>query len=178
MISQFHKNIVEKLSHLPTKPGVYLFKDKRGKIIYVGKAKRLRNRVRSYFRKSRAADPKLDRLVSRIDDLETIVTDSEVEALILEAIMVKENKPRYNVNLKDDKSFPYIRVTNEPYPRIFPTRKLIQDGSKYFGPYTDVLEMRLLLKTVKKIFTIRSCNYNLTPESIAQKNSRFVSIII
>jgi excinuclease ABC subunit C len=169
VISQSHKKIVEKLSHLPTKPGVYLFKDKRGKIIYVGKAKRLRNRVRSYFQKSRVADPKLDRLVSRIDDLETIVTDSEVEALILEAIMVKENKPRYNVNLKDDKSFPYIRVTNEPYPRIFPTRKLIQDGSKYFGPYTDVLEMKLLLKTVKKIFTIRSCNYNLTPDSIARK---------
>ena len=158
--------IKEKLANLPTKPGVYLFKDKFGEILYIGKAKILRNRVRSYFQAGRAPEPKLKRLVARIADLETIVTDSEVEALILEANLVKENKPRYNINLKDDKSFPFIRVTNEPYPRIFPTRKIIQDGSRYYGPYTDVQTMRTLLKTVSKIFAVRSCNYHLTDEQI------------
>jgi len=161
----------DKLANIPKKPGIYLFKDKTGEILYIGKAKILRNRVRSYFQESRKLEPKLVRLVSRINDVETIVTDSEVEALILEANLVKENKPRYNINLKDDKSFPYIRVTNEPYPRIFPTRKMIRDGSRYFGPYTDVYSMRDILKTVKRIFPVRSCNYNLTKENI--KNNKF-----
>ena len=140
------KQLELKLAHLSTKPGVYQFKDKSGGIIYIGKAKSLRNRVRSYFQQSRKVDAKLSRLVSRIHDLEVIVTDSEVEALILEANLVKEHKPRYNINLKDDKSFPYIRVTNERFPRIFPTRKIIRDGSQYFGPYTDVQSMRMLFK--------------------------------
>ncbi len=156
----------EKLENLPRLPGVYLFKDKNKKVIYVGKALVLRNRVRSYFQSGRTDDPKLQRLRSKIHDLETIVTDSEIEALILEANLIKEYKPRYNVNLKDDKSFPYIRVTNEPFPRIFPTRRIINDGSKYFGPYTDVRSMRELLKTIKRIFPIRSCNLNLTEETI------------
>ncbi len=156
----------EKLENLPRLPGVYLFKDKNKKVIYVGKALVLRHRVRSYFQSGRIDDPKLQRLRSKIHDLETIVTDSEIEALILEANLIKEYKPRYNVNLKDDKSFPYIRVTNEPYPRIFPTRRIINDGSKYFGPYTDVRSMRELLKTIKRIFPIRSCNLNLTEETI------------
>jgi excinuclease ABC subunit C len=158
-----------KLENLPAKPGVYQFKDRTGKIIYVGKAKVLRTRVRSYFQDSRPLDPKTWRLVSRIADLEAIVTDSEMEALILEMNLIKEYKPRYNVNLRDDKSFPYIRVTNEMFPRIFPTRKVINDGSQYFGPYTDVGQMRSLLRTVKRIFPIRSCNYNFTPEIIAKK---------
>jgi len=169
VVSGLPKNLVDKLANIPRKPGVYLYKDKKGEIIYVGKAKILRNRVRSYFQKGRAYDPKQNRLVSRIADLETIITDSEVEALILEANLIKEYKPRYNINLKDDKSFPYIRVTNEPFPRIFPTRKLVRDGSKYFGPYTDVYGMRELLKTIKRIFPVRSCNLNLTPESIEKK---------
>ncbi len=160
--------IQEKLDNLPRKPGVYLFRDKFGEILYIGKAKILRNRVRSYFQAGRKPEPKIMRLVARISDIETIVTDSEVEALILEANLVKENKPRYNINLKDDKSFPFIRVTNEPYPRIFPTRKIIQDGSKYFGPYTDVYSMRTLLKTANKIFATRSCNYNLNDSAIEQ----------
>ncbi|MBN2412136.1 excinuclease ABC subunit C [candidate division KSB1 bacterium] len=159
----------DKLANIPKKPGIYLFKDKSGEILYIGKAKILRNRVRSYFQESRNLEPKLVRLVSRISDIETIVTDSEVEALILEANLVKENKPRYNINLKDDKSFPYIRVTNEPYPRIFPTRKIIRDGSRYFGPYTDVYSMREILKTVKRIFPVRSCNYLLTTENTKNK---------
>lgn len=158
----------EKLNNIPTKSGVYLFKSKQGKVIYVGKAKRLRPRVRSYFQTRGDEHPKVRRLVTQIADLETIVTNSEMEALILEANLIKEYKPRYNVNLKDDKSYPYIRVTNEPFPRIFPTRKIIKDGSKYFGPYTDVSSMRSLLKTVKRLFPIRSCNLPLTESTIQQ----------
>ncbi len=158
-----------KLKNLPTASGVYLFKNKPGKVIYIGKAKNLRNRVKSYFHAGRQNEPKLQALVAKIADFEWIVTDSEVEALILEANLVKEYKPRYNVNLKDDKSFPYIRVTNEEFPRIFPTRKVVQDGSRYFGPYTDVHAMRSLLKAVRKIFPVRSCNFKLNREIITQK---------
>lgn len=160
------KALEEKLNNIPRSPGVYLFKDKNKKVIYVGKARVLRNRVRSYFQSSRSDDAKSQRLKSRIQDFETIVTDSEIEALILEANLIKEYKPRYNVNLKDDKSFPYIRMTSEKFPRIFPTRKIVRDGSKYFGPYTDVRSMRSLLKTIKRIFPIRNCNLNLTDENI------------
>jgi len=159
-------DIKEKLDNIPRSPGVYLFTDKNKKVIYVGKARILRTRVRSYFQSGRIDDAKSRRLQSRIRNVETIVADSEIEALILEANLIKEYKPRYNVNLKDDKSFPYIRVTNEKFPRIFPTRKIIKDGSKYFGPYTDVGSMRSLLKTIKRIFPIRSCNLNLTEENI------------
>lgn len=162
-------NFRDKLANLPVRPGVYQFKDKSGKIIYVGKANVLRHRVRSYFQEGRPPDPKTQRLVTRVADLEIIVTDSEMEALILEMNLIKEYKPRYNVNLKDDKSYPYIRVTHELFPRIFPTRKIVKDGSQYFGPYTDVGQMRALLKTVKRIFPIRSCNYQFTPEIIARK---------
>jgi excinuclease ABC subunit C len=163
------ENIKEKLNNLPDKPGVYLFKDKKGEIVYIGKAKVLKHRVRSYFQAGRPYDPKLQRLQSRVADLETIITDSEVEALILEANLIKEHKPRYNINLKDDKSFPYIRVTKESFPRIFPTRQIVRDGSRYFGPYTDVTSMRELLKTIKRLFPIRSCNLHLTDETIAKK---------
>ena len=172
MTDSVPKNVLEKLDLLAKKPGVYLFKNRRGEVIYVGKAKVLRNRVRSYFQEHRPLDAKTAKLVSHIADLETIITDSEVEALILESNLVKEYKPRYNINLKDDKSFPFIRVTNEPFPRIFPTRKIIRDGSRYFGPYTDVYTMRELLKTVKQLFPSRSCNLALTEESIQQHKFR------
>ena len=162
----------DKLANLPAKPGVYQFKDRDKNIIYVGKAKILRNRVRSYFQNSRPLDIKTNRLVTRIADVEVIVTDSEMEALILEMNLIKEYRPRYNVNLKDDKSYPYIRVTNEMFPRIFPTRRIVKDGSQYFGPYTDVGQMRAMLKTIKRIFPIRSCNYHFTPESIAAKKHK------
>ena len=164
-----NSNLEEKLAHIPRRPGVYLFKDRSGAILYIGKAKVLRNRVRSYFQDGRTEGIKLTRLVSKIHDLEVIVTDSEMEALILEMNLVKEHKPRYNISLKDDKSFPYIRVTNERFPRIFPTRKLVRDGSRYFGPYTDVGMMRGLLKAIKRIFPIRSCNYDLTQDTVARK---------
>lgn len=161
-------NLELKLGNLPKKPGIYQFKDKNGKIIYVGKAKNLRNRVRSYFA-SKPVGPRLERMISLIDDVEVINTDSEVESLILEMNMIKQLKPRYNVNLKDDKSFPYIVVTKEPYPRVFPTRKKRSDGSKYFGPYTDVGSMRYSLKMLRDIFMIRTCNYNITQETIDKK---------
>ncbi len=160
------KHLKEKLESLSRKPGVYLFKDKEGRIIYIGKAKVLRNRVRSYFQDPSRLDIKTQHLVPRIADLETIITDTEVEALILEATLIKEHQPRYNINLKDDKSFPFIRVTEEPFPRIFPTRKIVRDGSRYFGPYTDVQGMKALLAAAKKLFPVRSCNLPLTEESI------------
>ena len=162
----------EKLSNLPVSPGVYQFKDKEGIVLYVGKAKILRNRVRQYFHKSRVLDPRIALMVEKVSDVEIITTDSEVEALILEANLIKSKKPRYNVNLKDDKSYPYIVITKEPYPRVFVTRRVSRDGSRYFGPYTDVHTMRSALKTVRDIFMIRSCNFHIDQEFIDKKKTR------
>lgn len=162
-------SIDDKLKSLPTKPGIYEFIDNKGQILYVGKAINLRNRVRSYFQKSRSLDPRLLIMVKKVSDLEFIITDSDVEALILEANLIRKHKPRYNINLKDDKSYPYIRITSEDFPQVFPTRRLIRDGSSYFGPYTNVKDMRNALATLKRIFSIRSCKYNLTPETIEKK---------
>ncbi|MGH1362297.1 MAG: excinuclease ABC subunit UvrC [Calditrichia bacterium] len=159
----------EKLQNLPTQPGVYLHKNEQGTVIYVGKAKNLRSRVRSYFQDPTNLDPKTRRLVPQIDDLETIIVDSEVEALILEANLIKEHHPRYNVVLRDDKSYPYIRITREPFPRVFVTRKIIKDGSKYLGPYTDVKHLRHIIKSIGKIFPIRTCRFFLNDEVIAAK---------
>ncbi len=159
----------QKLQNIPKSPGCYLFKDGKGTILYVGKASVLRNRVRSYFQVSRTAHPKLLALVKRIRDLEWIVTDSEVEALILENNLIKKYQPRYNIDLKDDKTYPYIRITSEDFPRVFVTRKRILDGSIYFGPYTDVKRVRFTLKTLQQMFPIRSCRHNLTPEVIARR---------
>ncbi|MBM2841407.1 MAG: excinuclease subunit [Bacteroidetes bacterium] len=119
----------EKLESLPNGPGVYQHKDAEGKVLYVGKAKNLRSRVRQYFQKSRVVEPRIDSMLSKATDLEIIVTDNEVEALILEANLIKKLKPRYNVNLKDDKSYPYIVITNEPYPRVFVTRQIRKDDT-------------------------------------------------
>ena len=162
-------NIDLKLENLPLKPGVYLFKDANNDVLYVGKAKLLRNRIRSYFQKSRPFDPRLQILIKKIADLEFIITDSEVEALILEANLIKKHKPRYNVNLTDDKTFPFIRITNEHLPQVFPTRKIIRDGSHYFGPYTNVKEMRFALATLKTLFMIRSCKHDLTEQTIIKR---------
>ncbi len=159
-------SLEQKLDALPTQPGVYQFKNTDGKVIYVGKASSLRSRVRQYFQKSRAPEPRVESMIAKIVDVEIVVTGSEVEALILEANLIKRLKPRYNVMLKDDKSYPYIVITNEPFPRIYVTRRKIP-GGRYFGPYTDVKTMRFALKTVRDIFTIRSCNYDLTEDSIA-----------
>lgn len=161
-------SLIEKLDALPVKPGVYQFKNSDGKVIYIGKAQNLRNRVRQYFHRSRATDTRIDAMVAKIVDVELTVTDSELEALILEANLIKQLKPRYNVVLKDDKSYPYIALTKEMYPRVFVTRRKIP-GYRYFGPYTDVKAMRSALKTIRDIFLIRSCNYDLTESSISQK---------
>jgi excinuclease ABC subunit C len=152
----------EKLEALPTLPGVYLYKDASGKIIYIGKARSLRQRVRSYFQESRPLDPKTERLVAEAADLEYILTDSEVEALILESTLVKKHQPRYNVNLKDDKSFPYLKLTvNEPFPRIFITRRIKRDGALYFGPFLPAGYARQTIKLVNKYFKLRTCNLEI-----------------
>ena len=156
----------EKIKNIPTKPGVYQFKNNIGEIIYIGKAKNLRTRVRSYFQKNKYQTPKNQSMIKRIIDLDWIVVSTEVEALLTEANLVKEHKPHYNINLKDDKSFPYIRITKEPYPRIFITRDIVKDGSRYFGPYTDVYLLRRSLKAVHRIFPVRSCDYYLDQEVI------------
>jgi excinuclease ABC subunit C len=157
----------QKLAHLPTGPGVYQHKDAEGTVLYVGKAKNLRNRVRSYFQESRPREGRLQALVRKIADVELIVTDTEAEALILENNLIKKLKPRYNVNLRDDKTYPWIVITNEPFPRVFPTRRVVRDGSKYFGPYTDVKNMKRVLKAVRSLFKVRMCSLALAPEPIA-----------
>lgn len=159
------KDLQRKLENLPKLPGVYLFKNKNDKVIYIGKAKSLFNRVKSYF-SHQTTSSKTQALVSKIYDIDVIVTDNEVEALILEANLIKQFKPRYNINLKDDKSYPYIVITNEDFPQVYPTRKVVQDGSKYFGPYTEVKVMKHALKVLRDVFKIRSCKYNLTEETI------------
>ena len=163
------QKLEDKLGSLPASPGVYLFKNSDGKILYVGKAINLRSRVRSYFQDSANLDPRKQRMVSLIDDIETILVDSEVEALILESNLIKSHKPRYNVTLKDDKSYPYIRITNEPFPRVFVTRRIVRDGSRYLGPYTEVRQLRYIIKTMNKIFPVRSCKFYLDDEVIAKR---------
>ncbi len=167
--SELEQKLKDKIQSLPTSPGVYQFKNTIGKIIYIGKAKNLRNRVRSYFQSNRYTDAKTNAMVGKIADIEVIVVDSESEAFILEDTLIKKYKPKYNVLLRDDKSYPYIRVTNESYPRIFPTRKLVKDGSKYIGPFTEVKSLKQLMRILRSLFYIRSCDYNITEESIQRK---------
>lgn len=150
-------DVQEKVEHLPTSPGVYMFKDSGGRLLYIGKAKRLRNRVRSYFQESRGHDGRIKVMISKIDDLEVIVTDSEAEALILENNLIKKHQPRYNIMYRDDKSYPYICVTNDERPRVFPTRTVINDGSKYYGPYDSVTHMKRMLETIRKAFNLCTC---------------------
>src|SRR6202008_1052422 len=138
-----------KLRHLPTRPGVYLMKDAAGTIVSVGKAGALRSRVRSYFQSGAQHGVKTAELVRRVADVDTIVTSGEAEALILENNLIKEHRSRFNISLRDDKSYPYIKVTlNERFPRVFVTRRLVKDGGRYFGPYTDVRRMRQALELV------------------------------
>ena len=158
-----------KVKQVPTKPGVYFFKNGDDEIIYIGKAKHLRNRVKSYFQKTKHQSAKNISMIKRIADIEWIVVRSEVEALLTEANLIKKHQPRYNINLRDDKYFPYIRITKEPYPRVFITREIIRDGSKYFGPYTDVRHLRRSLKAVHRIFPVRSCDYFIDNKTIKDK---------
>ncbi len=154
------------LKRLPTGPGVYLFRSGSGSVIYVGKAKSLRPRIRSYFRNDPAHSLKTRELVRRVKDLDTIVVGSEAEALILEANLIKEHHPRFNIQLRDDKKYPYIKVTQkEAFPRVFVTRDVRNDGSRYFGPFTSVGPLRQALEVVKRLYWVRSCRYNLPKEA-------------
>ena len=145
-------SLQSKLKNIPIHPGVYSFMNDKGEIIYIGKAKNLRSRVRSYFQKSKNQSPKNLTMIRHISDLEYIMVRSEVEALLTEANLIKQHAPRYNVMMKDDKSFPFIRITNEPYPQVLLTRKVVKDGSKYFGPFTDVYSLRTTLKALHQVF--------------------------
>lgn len=154
----FSDAIRNALAVLPEKPGVYLMHDATGKVIYVGKAVVLKNRVRSYFRNLASHTPKVKAMVAKIAEIETIVTSSEIEALILECNLIKKYRPRYNISLKDDKTYPYLKVTvNEPYPRLFVTRRLLRDGAKYYGPYADAGAMHATVKLLRSMFPLRTC---------------------
>ncbi len=157
--------VTQKLERLPRRPGVYLMKDNKGKIIYVGKAVDLRQRVRSYFQQSQQLSSKVRAMVERIADLDYTVTDTEVEALILESNLIKEYRPRYNINLKDDKQYPYLRVTvQEAFPRIHMTRRVEKDGSAYFGPYTNAGAVKETIRLIRRLFPLRHCRGTVASE--------------
>ncbi len=160
------EHIKKILSSLPGSPGVYQYFDEKGKIIYVGKAKNLKKRVSSYFQKERHESGKVELLVRKVADIKTIKVETEFDALLLENNLIKKYQPRYNVNLKDDKSFPWICIKNERFPRIFPTRNVINDGSKYYGPYASVRMMNTLLELSKQLYPLRTCKHNLSEENI------------
>ena len=155
--------LAERLSHLPDRPGAYMMKSSEGEIIYVGKASSLRSRVRSYFQSGQAHPSKVAVMVTHVADVDWMVTDSEVEALMLECNLIKKHRPRYNVRLRDDKHYPYLCVTmSEPYPRAIVTRRSKRDGNRYFGPYTDARALRESLRLIRRVFRIRGCNKKLT----------------
>jgi excinuclease ABC subunit C len=158
-----HPNLELKLQNLPTNPGVYLFLNAKGKPIYIGKAKNLRNRVRTYFQSAGPEAERTRRMVAQVVDLDLIVTENEIESLILEANLVHEHHPRYNILLKDDKHFPYIKITNEPFPRVLVVRRFEKDKAAYFGPYTSSKGMRRTLSFLTGLFKIRTCNFQIPP---------------
>jgi excinuclease ABC subunit C len=160
------QRIQELLPTLPDKPGVYQHLDKNGKILYIGKAKNLRKRVSSYFAKNHDS-ARIAMLVRKVADIRVIVTDTEMDALLLENTLIKTHQPRYNINLKDDKTYPWIVIKAERFPRIFYTRQKVKDGSEYYGPYASVKVMKALLELIRQIYPLRTCNLALTPASIA-----------
>ncbi len=162
-------NLKDKLKNLPKLPGVYFFRNAKGEIIYIGKALVLRNRVRSYFQNTKNKDSKTRLLVKNIADLEWLVVRDEVEALLTEANLIRRHRPRFNISLKDDKSFPYIQITNEPFPRvqIIRMKHILKDGSTYFGPYTEVKRLRETMRALHNVFPLRSCDYRIDDETIA-----------
>jgi excinuclease ABC subunit C len=160
------------LRTLPDSPGVYQYYDRQGVILYVGKARNLKKRVSSYFNKESGQSGKVMVMVRKIADIRTIVVDTEYDALLLENTLIKKFQPRYNIMLKDDKTYPWICIRNEDFPRIYPTRTIEKDGSLYFGPYASVRTMNNLLELIRKIYPIRTCHYNLSPEAIARGKYR------
>lgn len=165
------EKIANILKTLPHKPGIYQHLDKNGKILYIGKAKDLKKRVSSYFTKGHDS-ARIRVMVSKIEDIKTIITETEFDALLLENNLIKEYQPRYNINLKDDKTYPWICIKKEPFPRIFPTRNPIKDGSEYFGPYASVKVMKTVLGLIRQLYTLRTCKLNLSPENIASGKYR------
>ena len=161
-----NSNISDLIHALPEQPGVYQFYDKNGTILYIGKAKNLKKRVSSYFSRKKFDSFKVKVLVDRIKDLKFIVVDSESDALLLENNLIKKYQPRYNILLKDDKTFPWICVKNEPFPRVFSTRTVIQDGSQYYGPYTSAYAVKVLLNLIRQLYQLRTCKLSLTEENI------------
>jgi len=149
------------ISNLPDKPGVYQFYDQSANLLYIGKAKNLKKRVTSYFSKVHHENNKLRVLVKKICEVKHIIVDSESDALLLENNLIKKYKPKYNVNLKDDKTFPWICVKNERFPRVFSTRNSVADGSKYYGPYTSINTVRILLVLIHQLYKLRTCSYIL-----------------
>jgi len=166
------ETLKDKINNLPNKPGVYQFFDREDKIIYVGKAKSLKKRVLSYFNKKNYENYRLKLLVNKIQDLKYIIVESESDALLLENNLIKKYQPKYNVQLKDDKTFPWICIKNEPFPRVFTTRNPVRDGSQYFGPYTSTNMVRILLDLIRKLYPLRTCNYNLSDANIRNKKFR------
>lgn len=165
-------DIKEFLKTLPTKPGVYQYWDGDGQIIYIGKAKNLRNRVSSYFVKDSQLSGKTRVLVRKTRNITFTIVDTEIDAWLLENSLIKKHQPRYNVMLKDDKTYPWIVIKNEPFPRIFPTRRVIKDGSNYYGPYASVSMMHAIMETIRELYPLRTCNYALTPENIQKGKFR------
>ena len=160
-----NENLKLQLKTLPSEPGVYRYYDKNGQLLYVGKAKNLKKRVLSYFNKNQNGY-RTRIMVSKIVRLETTVVNSEYDALLLENNLIKEHQPFYNVMLKDDKTYPWICIKNENFPRVFLTRTIIKDGSEYYGPYAKVRPAKILLETIKNLYKIRSCNLDLSPKKI------------
>ncbi len=154
---------------LPTQAGVYKYIDSKGTILYVGKAKNLKKRISQYFLDNRQTASRIKMMVKLADRIEFTVVPNENDALILENGLIKEFQPKYNIRLKDDKTYPFIAIKKESFPRVFFTRKYIKDGSEYLGPYTSVLFAKEVFNTLKNIFPLRTCNLNLAPEKIAQK---------
>ena len=169
MTSKVENRLKSLLKVLPDKPGIYQFFDEDGKILYIGKAKSLKKRVPSYFKKESSLSGKIKVLVKKIADIRHIVVDSELDALLLENNLVKKYQPRYNILLKDDKSFPWICIKNEHFPRVFPIRNIVNDGSQYFGPYASVRMMNTLLDLIRQLYPLRTCKLNLSPENIKKK---------
>jgi excinuclease ABC subunit C len=170
--NKYYETLEPVIKTLPDKPGIYQFFDKEGKILYVGKAKELKKRVASYFNKDISHSGKLRVLVKKIAEIQHIVVDTELDALLLENNLIKKYQPRYNVMLKDDKTFPWICIKKEPFPRIFSTRNVIHDGSEYFGPYASVRMMNTLLDLVRQLYPLRTCKLNLTEQNIRKKKFR------
>jgi len=171
VIEDFSEHIQSIIKSLPETPGVYQYYDKENTLLYVGKAKSLKKRVSSYFTKEHD-NARFRLLVKKISDIKTVKVNTELDALLLETNLIKNLKPRYNVNLRDDKTYPWIIIKNERFPRIFYTRKQIKDGSEYFGPYPSVLVMHALLDLIKQLFPLRTCSYDLSEQNIAKKKFR------